>query len=79
MQHEPERMPRCECPVAPADVDGVVSTPVVLQVVLIEAVTTMVLHVGCTGRRGHGLAKLERPRMLGEEGSHGSVSITLVR
>jgi hypothetical protein len=69
-------MPRCECPFVPADVDGVARTSVVLQVVLIVAVTTTVLHVGCTGRRSHASAKLRLPEMLGEESSHTSLTTT---
>jgi hypothetical protein len=61
MQHQPERMPRCECPFVPADVDGVDRTPAVLQVALIDAATTMVLHVGCTGRRGQRFGEVEPP------------------
>ena len=61
-------MSRRECPFALADAGGVNPTTVVLQVGLIAAATTIVLHVGCTGRRGHGSAKRKAPRMLGEEG-----------
>jgi hypothetical protein len=79
VQHQPERITRFERPFAPADLDGVDRTPVVLRVVFVEAAATMVLHVGCAGRRSHGLAKLWLPRMLGEEGPRGSVSITRER
>ena len=72
-------MPHCECLFVPADIANFDRTLVVLQVVLLEAAATMVLHVGCTGRPGHCLSKLKRPRTLGEEGSYDSVSITWER
>jgi hypothetical protein len=72
-------MPRCECPFALADANGVARTPVVLQVVFDRGSTTMVLHVGCTGRRTDGSANLERLRMLGEKGIYNSLSTTRER
>jgi hypothetical protein len=42
-------MPRCQCLVASGDIDGVAWTPVVLQIVFLDAATTLVLPVGCTG------------------------------
>jgi hypothetical protein len=76
VQHQPSLTSRRECSFVRAAAGDDDRTPVVLRVGSVEAATSMVLHVGCAGRRGHAAAKRKAPRMLGEEGPHDSVSTT---
>jgi hypothetical protein len=68
-------MSRSEWPFVLADDGFVDRTPAVLRIGFIEAATTMVLHVGCPGRPGHGSAKLSARECWGE-GPHNAVSTT---
>jgi hypothetical protein len=76
VQHQPALTSRRECSFVRADAGGDDRTAVVLRVGLIEVATSMALNVGCTGRRSHAATERKARRMLGEEGSHDSVSTT---
>jgi hypothetical protein len=56
-------MPCRENPFVSSDAGGADRKPVVL-VGLIEVATTIVIHVGCTGRRSHASAERTGPRIL---------------